>query len=358
MKTVFITGITGFLGSYFAKEALSRGDKVVGLVRPLENMLAEERVEDTFGRDSGIEVVEGDVREDDLGLGRAQLTDLRERVKEIWHFAGLTSFDEHRKDEIEEVNYTGTVNVVGFASGVINLDFLAHISTAYVCGDIQGVVYEDDFSTRRTFRNTYEESKYLAERAVHRSDIKHIIFKPSVVVGDSRTGETPCFNMVYIPWAGVHLAKKRYTRDKDVADGETIELPLKIVGNPDATLNIIPIDYVVDMMSQLGRRENIGKTYHLANPDPTTMGELLGAISSALNVEGVEYVPTLAKDNELNALERLYLSRTGPYQQYMLTNDPVFDMTNSGGLGARVPKPDQAFLHRLIQYGMENNWGR
>jgi len=358
MKTVFITGITGFLGSYFAKEALSRGDNVVGLVRPLENMLAEERVDDIFGKDSGIEVVEGDVREKDLGVGRAQLSGLRERVNEVWHFAGLTSFDEHRRDEIMEVNYAGTANVAKFASSITDLDFLAHISTAYICGAVQGTVYEKDSSTIWTFRNTYEESKYHAEKTIERSPVKHITFRPSVVVGDSKTGETSCFNMVYVPWAGVHLAKKRYMRDRDVADEGTVELPLRIVGNPDATLNIIPVDYAISMMAQLGRIENTGNTYHIANPEPTTMGELLGTISTALDVEGVEYVPSLARDNGINALERLYLSRTGPYQEYMLTDDPVFDMSNSGTLSASVPKPDRAFLQRLIKYGVGHNWGR
>jgi nucleoside-diphosphate-sugar epimerase len=357
MKTMFITGITGFLGRYFAKQALKSGYRVIGLVRPKPDMLPEERIESIFGANN-IEVVEGDVREPKLGLPSSLESRIASEVNEIWHFAGLTSFDERKEQELIDCNLNGTINVLTFAEKACNLSFLAHISTAYVCGDRQGVVYETELFKGQGFHNFYEESKLEAEKLVHEYSVKSIIFRPSVVVGDSKTGETSSFQMVYIPWMGVYLAKKSFMKKEKIQENGAINLPLRIVGNDSATLNIIPVDTAVGMMLKLGIPENVGKTFHITNPEYTTLGDLRQAICDASNVTGVRYVPNLETENNLNFLEKFYLMRTKPYQAYMLNNDPVFDMANSGKLVFDIPKPDRELMQRLINYGIEKNWGR
>ncbi len=357
MKTIFVTGITGFLGSNYAKARLENGDKVIGLVRPDEHMLAEERISRLFGENSGIESVEGDIEEDNLGIDGLQATELSDKVDEIWHFAGLTSFNEHRKSEIIDVNVEGTKRVLKFAGMIKGLKFFSHISTAYVCGDKTSKVYESELDVGQGFRNTYEWSKMYAEKIVRDNGIPHMIFRPSIVVGDSKTGETSCFNMVYIPWAGVDLVKQKILRDEkaEYKDGKMI-IPLRVVGDLQATINIIPVDYATQMMINLGIDENVDRTMHIANPYAVTMGSLKDAICESLKVTGIEYVDDLT--GKLNQFERIFQARTKAYREYMMTNDSVFNMSTYHEYGVDVPRPDQDFLKRLIKYGMENKWGR
>ena len=74
-----------------------------------------------------------------------------------------------------------------------------HVSTAYVAGDRVGVISEHDGDVGQTFRNTYEQTKLKAEQLVTDSGLPAAIVRPSVIVGDSATGWTQAFNVIYWP---------------------------------------------------------------------------------------------------------------------------------------------------------------
>jgi nucleoside-diphosphate-sugar epimerase len=360
MRNILMTGITGFIGSFFARELLKSQDvNLYALVRPKSNSLSEERIDEMFHHSDHINVLEGDLTEKTLGLPKMLEDRLALEIDEIWNFAGVTSFDESRKSEIIQTNVEGTKNVIEFAKKCQNLSFLGHISTAYVCGDRKGVFHERELSVGQNFHNTYEESKFTSEMLVRESNLPSIIFRPSVVVGDSVTGETTSFNMVYIPWSGIELAKRKYLKENNIQDENArMHMPMRIYGDPNTTLNIIPIDSAVNMLNLLGKRENVGKTFHVTNPKDTTMEDLREAICKALNIEGVVYCPNLISENGLNAIERLYLRRTKQYHCYMMNDDPKFDMTNSTEYGFKIPAPTPQLMERLIRYGISRNWGK
>ena len=104
-----------------------------------------------------------------------------------------------------------------------------HVSTAYVAGRFGGRFLETDLDVGQRFRNTYEESKFEGERTLgeHAGELPLLIVRPSIIVGDSRTGWTSAFNVIYWP-------VRAFSRG----------LMDEIAIDPDGVVDIVPIDYV------------------------------------------------------------------------------------------------------------------
>src|SRR6185503_1551609 len=107
------------------------------------------------------------------------------------------------------------------------------VSTCYVAGRRTGEILETELEHRAGFRNFYEETKYLAEAEVEKlkNDLPVTIFRPSVVVGDSRTGETAKYDGIY--YLILYLRKSPAL------------LRFVNVGNDAVKLNLVPVDFVV-----------------------------------------------------------------------------------------------------------------
>ena len=148
------------------------------------------------------------------------------------------------------------MEILRFARGCENLDRLGYVSTAYVAGDREGIVREDELDIAQGFLNTYEQSKFEAETLVRETmaaDLpRTVIFRPSIIVGDSRDGRTTSFNVLYCPMRIYSL-------------GVIKALP----GKPWVRLDVVPIDYVADAIQQIFLNETaVGRTFHLvAGPE-------------------------------------------------------------------------------------------
>jgi thioester reductase-like protein len=170
------------------------------------------------------------------------------------------------------VNVEGTGNVNEF---VINLPVLKrynYVSTCYVAGRREGVIYENELAHDAGFRNFYEETKYLAEMEVEKlkGEFPVTIFRPSIVVGDSHTGETAKYDGIYYL---IHYLRKAPQLLRFVN-----------VGNSKVRLNLVPVDFVVEAIAALARDENaVNKTIALADPDPLTTREIFDVISEGLS---------------------------------------------------------------------------
>ncbi len=66
---------------------------------------------------------------------------------------------------------------------------LHHVSSIAVAGSYPGVYTEDDFDVAQNLPTPYHQTKFEAEQLVRGSGLRHRIYRPAVVVGDSRTGE-------------------------------------------------------------------------------------------------------------------------------------------------------------------------
>src|SRR6185436_3652333 len=149
---------------------------------------------------------------------------------------------------------------------------LQHVSTAYVAGNRPDLALESDIDVGQTFKNPYEESKCQSELLVAEAHRKHTVqasvYRPSIVIGDSKTGRVTHFHGVYAfiraLWTGLERLRRRGS-EKGI-----VHLPLRVLGSTSTTLNFVPIDFVVDGMTYIAAQDfSVGQTYNLTNPEPT-----------------------------------------------------------------------------------------
>lgn len=284
MPTIFFTGVPGFLGTALLPRVLSRDSETeaVCLVQPRFADLARQRVaaleRDRAALKGRIRLVEGDITEPDLGLAeRAALT---ATTSEIYHLAAVYDLSVRREVGMR-INVTGTRHMLDFAADCANLTRFHYVSTCYVSGRYTGIFTENDLDKSQVFNNYYEETKFLAECDVQRqmrSGLPATIYRPSIVVGDSRTGETQKYD-------GPYVILRLLLRQPRLAI-------VPIIGDPTMTrINIVPQDFVVNAITYLsGQERSRGKIYHLADPAPLTVDETLMAMARATG-RGVLRVP-------------------------------------------------------------------
>ena len=276
MPTILLTGFPGFLGSELLPRILRRHLRgpakvtadclVQAKFRPAaEARVAEiERAEpDLAGR---IRLVEGDITRPDLGL--AAPAALAKETIEIYHLAAVYDLAV-RRDLAVRVNVDGTRNTLDFAAKCPALKRFQYVSTCYVSGLTPGIFREQDLERGQSFNNYYEETKYLAEVEVRRraqEGLPVTVYRPSIVVGDSRTGATQKFD-------GPYFILQWILRQRRVAI-------VPVVGDPARTcVNLTPRDFVVDALAYLsGIERSAGKTYQLCDPQPLTVAEILKAM--------------------------------------------------------------------------------
>ena len=286
-RTVFLTGATGFLGGQAARRLLAmEGIQLVVLVRGKDRREAEARLARSWWNrpelcaaiGTRIEVAAGDITSPRLGLTGEEYERLAGRITHVIHSAADLRLDGP-VEELRRVNVQGAAEVLELARAAHRhhgLQRYAHVSTAYVAGRRTGVVMEDDLGDEHGFSNTYEQTKYEGERLVRASagDLPLTIFRPGMIVGDSRTGEITTFNTVYVPLR-LYLT------------GRLPVMPCR--GN--LPVNVVPVDYVADAVSRLTfDARAAGKTFHLTVPPRLlpTARELLEGVkqwaAAALNV--------------------------------------------------------------------------
>jgi thioester reductase-like protein len=196
---------------------------------------------------------------------------VQQQSTRVFHLAAVYDLAVAR-DLALRVNVGGTRNIVELALSMPRLRHFHHVSTCYVAGKREGVILETELRHDAGYRNFYEESKYLAELEVDsvKDELPVTIHRPAVVCGDSKTGETGKYDGVYylihylLRWPSV--------------------LSLINIGNREVSLNLVPVDFVVDSMAALAFDERaIGKTLQLADPAPLTTNQLFNAITKSID---------------------------------------------------------------------------
>jgi nucleoside-diphosphate-sugar epimerase len=265
-ETIFLTGFPGFIAGRLVKRLAREGARFLLLVQPtfLERARqdAARIASETSLSPDNFRIVEGDITQPDLGLSPAELETARHETTMLFHLAAIYDLVVARGLAMR-VNVEGTRNVNRFARELKNLRRYHYVSTCYVAGLRRGVILETELRHEAGFRNYYEETKYLAELEVDalKSELPVTIHRPSVVCGDSRTGETAKYDGIY---PLVHYLRRQPRL-----------LSLFNVGNRQVSLNLVPVDFVVEAMAQLAEDERaVGATVQLADPDPITTYDL------------------------------------------------------------------------------------
>jgi thioester reductase-like protein len=280
VRRVLLTGFPGFLGSGLLPRLLAGAPESSALcvVQERYAALAVDRRATLLDEEPAfagrIDVVAGDITRPGLGLDSATLTG----VDRVVHLAAAYDLSLSREVGLR-VNVEGTRHVLDLCEALPDFERLDYVSTCYVSGRHDGEFGEKDLDVGQSFNNRYEETKYLAEVAVvERRDrgLPATVYRPSIVVGDSRTGETQKYDGPYFVLRWLMRQPTRWSL-------------LPITGDPGATeLNVVPRDAVVAAMAELVLRgDAVGRTFHLADPSPLTVDELIRRFAEALDTKVV-----------------------------------------------------------------------
>jgi thioester reductase-like protein len=288
------------------------------------------------------EILEGDVTRMHLGLSGAEYERTAASATEIWHLAALADLTADPR-AIRATNVEGTRNVLELARDSAGLRRLHHFSSAYVSGDREGVILEDELDMGQRFDDAYARSKFEAEKLVRRAqqELPAVIYRPSMVVGDSRTGEIDRFEGPY--FLAILLV------------ATPLAVPLPLPPQSGAPLNVVPVDFVVDAALAIGAHPDAaGKTVHLTDPAPLSVRRVYELIAAR---EGKTLPPMPLPALAVEALLRLpYIERLARPQRSAIQHvnrlalySPRNMLDLLAGTGIRCP-PITSYLDRLVDF--------
>jgi thioester reductase-like protein/NADP-dependent 3-hydroxy acid dehydrogenase YdfG len=260
-----VTGGTGFIGRRVVSRLLGEyPDAEVWVVVRRPSLGRFERLAGQWGERA--KPLVGDLAEPDLGLTYEAIAELG-NVEHVVHCAAIYDITAPEPDQ-RIANVEGTRAVIELARR-LNAT-LHHVSSIAVAGEFRGEYTEDDFDVGQQLPTPYHQTKFEAELLVREATgLPHRIYRPAVVVGDSRTGEMDKIDGPYY-FFGV-LAKlavlPRFT-------------PIML---PDTgRTNIVPVDYVVDALVALMHADGRdGQTFHLTAPKTIGLRGIYRGIADA-----------------------------------------------------------------------------
>jgi thioester reductase-like protein len=368
----FITGGTGLVGLNLIPRLLVSfpGSTITLLVRGSNDEEAVKRLDDIRGQigkeynipDAGkrIEGMRGDVNLEGCGLTSSQLDRIVSRATHIIHGAATIRFD-HPIEEARAINCGGTRRMLSIAEMCLergNLQRFVYIGSSSVSGQRAGNIFEHELEMGQKFFNTYEQSKNESERIVrdHFERIPSTIFRPSIIIGDSRNGKTTSFNVIYIPLRLLHKGMLTY-----------------VPGTPDTLMDLVPIDWVDDAMVQImSRPESIGNVYHIT-AGPKRAAHLSEVVERAIDYfeihtplkrkRTIEYITREEferRRSRMRGREEALMGQLDTLLPYVSINR-LFDSRNTDlllkGSGIEFPL-FKDYADTIFEYCLKTNWGK
>jgi thioester reductase-like protein len=357
--TVLLTGATGFVGMELLARYLERSEhRIVVLVRAPSDEAAQSRVDavlvNLFGPAAQqyaprVQTIAGELTAPGLGLSQRRRDALAHEVTTIVHAGASVSFTLPL-DEAREINVEGTRRMLEFAELARERGGLrryGHVSTAYVAGTHAGHFAEGDLDVGQSFHNSYEQSKFESEQLVRsHAGLPFTIMRPSIVVGDRRSGWTSAFNVLYWPLRA--FARGLFTA---------------VPAIPSAPVDVVSIDYVADAIYELCECEGgAGETYHLtAGADASTMDEIAQLASRYFRRPLPKVLsPAEFAEFEHGSVGHSTLEGSRAYFPYFSIG-AVFDQAATRArlepVGILV-SPLGEYLERLLDFATRSRWGK
>ena len=296
---IFFTGVTGFVGVELIKKLLllNLHSEFWLLIRDSRHLKAEDRFEQLIlkiAKENAMTVsslrprlnlIKGDLVSIRFGLSINEFQNLAIPINKVYHCAASINLIGDL-ESIRKINYFGTEQVLNLAKISFQkgrFQRLNYLSTAYIAGKRFGIIYENELAHNKGFCNSYERTKYETELMVEKAkaELPITIYRPSIIMGDSETGKTSAFNVIYEPMRLAYL-------------GKLTVLPI----SRSSIFDVVPVDYVCDAIIALSslEKETIGRTFHL------TAGENQGILSGEMASYCYNYVKDFhsGKETEWN----------------------------------------------------------
>ncbi len=266
----FITGASGFIGKRLVRKLLERdGSVVYFLVRALEAD-AVAQLREYWGVDESRAIpVVGDLTQPLLGVSAADKKKLGKKITHFFHLAAIYDLKADAESQ-QRANVDGTRNTVQFAEAIGTKHFHLFSSIASA-GLFEGLFREDMFEEAENLDHPYFRTKHDSEAIVRREcKLPWRIYRPAIVVGDSRTGEMDKIDGPYYFFKLIQKMRKM--------------LPpwMPTIGLEGGRINVVPVDFVVAAVDHIAHLKNEdGKCFHLVDPTPMRVGDLLNTIARA-----------------------------------------------------------------------------
>jgi thioester reductase-like protein len=359
---IFLTGSTGYIGAHVAANLLEQHGAALNLlVRARDPQEAQLRLWRAlqlhleFPRfyehlQTRVRVFVGDITSPGFGLGRDEYDRLVHTTDSIIHCAA--SLNRKSEKSCLNVNLRGTLEVLTLARHAEHYHGLrrfSEVSTVAVAGKRSNEVVTEDRSIEwdRSDYDPYARTKKFCEHMtrVLLPDTPITVFRPSIVLGDSRRAETTQFDMVkaFVFLAGLPA------------------LPFR----PNDKIDIVNVDFVADAIAALHQKEQPKwDIYHLSSGTSSqSFRELTNALAAAQQKRKPVFLPFAEKPftRSVDFLSH----RKGPvgsgatllkvFMPYLVWNT-VFDNTRVTSELGRRPIPFAQYSFPLLKFSRDNNF--
>jgi len=265
----FVTGATGFIGRFLVSNLLKRKGTIHVLVRKDSQKKLE-----AIGRKMGWDMrrivpVTGDLGAAKCGVSAAQLRARKGKVRHFFHLAAIYDMDADAESQ-RAANVDGTQHALDLAAA-IDAGCFHHVSSIAAAGLYPGIFREDMFEEAEGLDDPYLATKHESEGLVRvEKRVKWRVYRPGMVVGHSQTGE---IDKIDGPYYFFTLLKKLR---------QALPPWMPVIGLEGGRINIVPVDFVADALDHIAHKPKLdGHTFHLTDPEPMRVGEVLNAFARA-----------------------------------------------------------------------------
>lgn len=336
MEKIFLTGITGLVGSAFVVALLrERQDyEIVCLARKTAVKSAQQRTEEII-RDEcrfdgcpeladrflkSVKVIEGDVTT--INPEELAKNPLLAGTTIIFHCAADVNLGKDPTGRTYRINYNGTENMVKLAQ-LLKVKEFHYVGTAYIAGKLVGTAFEN-MPIDNGFNNPYEESKFKAEMLVRNSGIPFTIYRPAIITGRRSDGRIRKPLAFYRILEFLGKLKSHYCTKHHIDHTGWANLQINFATVPSEHVYFVPIDYVQEAITALFQQPVNNQAYHITGESPLSTHQIENSICRVLRLDGTTVNGGPVAETMDNKLMARFLGDLFPY----FSSDIVFDQSN------------------------------